>query len=88
MKKTSLTAPLLVHDAQKILDILEGKDYVKLTPHTFHDYLNHHDEGSVFDLPYECDLGSDDGITREQYDEIVSQATWEPEKQLVLRQEA
>lgn len=75
-------APLLVYDAQKMLDILEERDYVKLTPQTYHDYLNHHEEGSVFDLPYECDLGSDDGITREQYDEIVSQATWEPEKQL------
>lgn len=80
-------APLLVHDAQKILDILEEKDYVKLTPHTFHDYLNHHDEGSVFDLPYECDLGNGDEITREQYDEIVSLATWDPEERLALRPE-
>ena len=77
-------APLLMHNAQKILNILEGKDYVKLTPHIFHDYLNHHKEGSVFDLPYECDLGNGDEITREQYDEIVSLATWTPEGQLVL----
>ena len=77
-------APLLMHNAQKILDILEGKDYVKLTPHIFHDYLNHHKEGSVFDLPYECDLEDDDDITREQYDEIVSLATWNPEEQLAL----
>ena len=77
-------APLLMHNAQKILDILEGKDYVKLTPHTFHDYLNHHEEGSVFDLPYECYLGNEDEITREQYDEIVSLAEWKPEEQLEL----
>lgn len=77
-------APLLLHDAQKMLDILEAKDYVKLTPHTFHDYLNHHDEGSVFDLPYECYLGNGDEISREQYDEIVSLADWEPEEQVVL----
>ena len=77
-------APLLLHDAQKMLDILEARDYVKLTPHTFHDYLNHHDEGSVFDLPYECYLGNGDEITREQYDEIVSLATWKPEGQLEL----
>ena len=77
-------APLLLHNAQKMLDILEAKDYVKLTPHTFHDYLNHHDEGSVFDLPYECYLGNGDEITREQYDEIVSVATWSPEGQLEL----
>lgn len=77
-------APLLLHNAQKMLDILEAKDYVRLTPHTFHDYLNHHEEGSVFDLPYECYLGLDEEITREQYDEIVSLATWNPVGQLEL----
>ena len=77
-------APLLLHNAQKMLDILEAKDYVKLTPHTFHDYLNHHEEGSVFSLPYECYLGYDDEITREQYDEIVSLAEWSSVTQLKL----
>ena len=77
-------APLLMHDAQKILDILEAKDYVRLTPHTFHDYLNHHEEGSVFDLPYECYLGDGDEITREQYDEIVALAEWKPVVRLEL----
>ena len=77
-------APLLLHNARKMLDILEAKDYVKLTPHTFHDYLNHHEEGSVFSLPYECYLGYDNEITREQYDEIVSLAEWSPETQLKL----
>ena len=76
--------PLLVHDAQKLLDILEEKDSVMLTPHTFHDYLNHHEEGSVFDLPYECYLGDGDEITREQYDEIVALAKWRPEVKVVL----
>ena len=77
-------APLLVHDAQKMLDILEERDFVMLTPHTFHDYLNHHEEGSVFDLPYECYLGDGDDITKEQYDEIVALAEWKPEVQVTL----
>ena len=77
-------APLLVHDAQKMLDILEEKDFVMLTPHTFHDYLNHHEEGSVFDLPYECYLGDGDDITSEQYDEIVALAEWKQEVQVTL----
>ena len=77
-------APLLVHDARKMLDILEGRDYVKLTPHTFHDYLNHHEEGSVFSLPYECYLDCPDEMTRAQYEEIVSLATWDQEEQLAL----
>ena len=55
-----------------------------LTPHTFHDYLNHHEEGSVFDLPYECYLGDGDDITKEQYDEIVALAEWRPEVQVKL----
>ena len=77
-------APLLVHDAQKMLDILKERDFVMLTPYTFHDYLNHHEEGSAFDLPYECYLGDGDDITREQYDEIVALAEWKPEVQVTL----
>lgn len=38
----------------------------------------------MFDLPYECYLGNGDKITREQYDEIVSLASWKPEVQLKL----
>ena len=76
--------PLIMHDAEKLLDILEERDYVKLTPHTFHDYMNHHSEGSVFDLPYECYLDRDDELTRAQYDEIVSLAEWDEEDQLAL----
>ena len=76
--------PLIVHDTQKLLDILEERDGVKLTPHTFHDYMNHHKEGTVFSLPYECYLGLDNEITKEQYDEIVSLAEWNPEEQVIL----
>ena len=77
-------APLLIHNARKILDILDGRDYVRLTPHTFHDYLNHHDEGSVFSLPYECYVGEQDELTHSQYDEIVALAEWSAEDALAL----
>lgn len=77
-------APLLVHNAGKILEILEAGDYVKLTSHTYHDYLNHHNEGSVFSLPYECYVGGPEELTREQYDEIVALAQWKPEEPVVL----
>lgn len=76
--------PLLIHDAEKLLAILEERDSVRLTPRTFHDYLNHHKEGSVFSLPYECYLGEEDELTREQYDEIVSLAQWNAEEQVML----
>ena len=77
-------APLMIHNAQKILNILEGRDYVRLTSHTYHDYLNHHEEGSVFSLPYECYVGGPEELTREQYDEIVALAQWKPEEPVVL----
>ena len=64
--------------------MLEEKENVRLTPYTFHGYFCYHDEGSVFDLPYECYLGTDDGITREQYDKIILLAKWKPEVQVVL----
>ena len=76
--------PLIIHNAQKLLDVLEGRDNVLLTPHTFHDYFGHHEEGGVFDLPHECYLGQDGELTHEQYDEIVSLAEWDPETPLNL----
>lgn len=57
---------------------------MRLTPNTFHDYLNHHEERSVFALPYGCYLDNGDEITREQYDEIVSLAEWQSEVQVAL----
>ena len=76
--------PLVVNKAKKMLDILEERDYVRLTAHTYHDYLGHHEEGSTFSLPYECDLGKDEELSRAQFDEILSHASWTPEEHLVL----
>lgn len=76
--------PLIIYNAQKILDVLEERDHVLLTPHTFHDYFGHHTEGTVFDLPYECYLGLDCELNREQYEEIVSLAEWDQETPLAL----
>ncbi len=74
-------APLKIYDAEKLLAILREEDYVRLQPHTFHDYMNHHDEGTVYELPWEheCDGGEDAPLTVEQYREIVELAEWEEE---------
>ncbi len=74
-------APLMIYDAEKLLAILREEDYVRLQPHTFHDYMNHHDEGTVYELPweYECDGEEDAPLTMEQYREIVELAEWEEE---------
>ena len=38
------------------LRILKEEDHVRLIPYTFHDYMGHHEEGTVYQLPweYEC----------------------------------
>lgn len=76
-------APLRIGDAQKLLNILEEKDYVAIRTYVFHDYLNHHEEGTVICLPYDeqCD---DEGIlwTREIKQKIIENAEWEPIKEV------
>ena len=75
-------APLEISNAEKLLKILNEEDYVGLIPRSFHDYMNHHDEGTVYELPWEYQLydGCDDSeslLTKAQYDEIVSLAEWD-----------
>lgn len=76
--------PLVIQDAKKILNALEENDNVLLTPYTFHDYFCHHEEGSVFSLPFECYLDTPDHLTQAQYNEIVSLADWDKEGTLKL----
>lgn len=72
-------APLDISDAEKLLKILNEEDYVGLLPRTFHDYMNHHDEGTVYELPWEYQLSdkSESLLTKAQYDEIISLAEWD-----------
>ena len=72
-------APLEISDAEKLLKILNEEDYVGLIPRTFHDYMNHHDEGTVYELPWKYELGdkSESLLTKAQYDEIISLAEWD-----------
>ena len=48
-------------------------------PRTFHDYMNHHDEGTVYEMPWEYQLSdkSESLLTKAQYDEIISLAEWD-----------
>ena len=71
-------APLEISDAEKLLKILNEEDYVGLIPRTFHDYMNHHDEGTVYELPWEYQLNdeSESLLTKGQYDKIISLAEW------------
>ena len=72
-------APLRVGDAQRILDILEERDYVAIRPYTFHDYLNHHKEGSVIRLPLDEICDDDNSLwTREIKQAIIDNAEWVP----------
>ena len=71
-------APLDISDAEKLLKILNEEDCVGLIPRTFHDYMNHHEEGTVYELPWEYQLNveSESPLTKAQYDEIISLAEW------------
>ncbi len=72
-------APLEIHDAAKLLRILKEKDHVKLIPYTFHDYMGHHEEGTVYQLPweYECMDSEENVLSLKQYHDIISLAEWD-----------
>lgn len=70
--------PLEIHDADKLLRIPKEEDHVKLIPYTFHDYMGHHEEGTVYQLPWEheCMNSEENVLSLEQYHEIISLAEW------------
>ena len=72
-------APLEISNAEKLLKILTEEDCVGLIPLTFHDYMNQHNEGTVYELPWEYQLNeeSETLLTKAQYDEIISLAEWD-----------
>lgn len=80
-------APLEITSAEKLLKILKEEDYVGLIPHTYHDYMNHHDEGTVYELPWEYEVveAPEEYITIEQYNEIISLAEWEEIEKVKLK---
>ena len=77
-------APFVFYDAENLLHILEETGTVRISPFTFHDYLEGGDDEGVIALPYEEDCDKEGELTREQYDEIVKLAKWEPDVQLEL----
>ena len=81
-------APLQISFAERTLAALQERDYVRLTPHTFHNYLNHHEETSVLSLHYECecvDKAEPECFTREQLQEIIDHSEWLPEDKLKVQ---
>lgn len=77
-------APFVFYDAENLLHILEESGTVRICAFTFHDYLEGGDDEGVIGLPYVEDCDKEGELTREQYDEIVKLADWEPDVQLKL----
>lgn len=77
-------APFIFFEAENLLHALEESGTVRLSPFTFHDYLQGGDDEGVLDLPYVEDCDKEGELTRAQYDEIVKLAEWEPDVQLRL----
>ena len=71
--------PLEIHDAGKLLRILKEEDHVKLIPYTLHDYMGHHEEGTVYQLPweYECMDSEENVLSLKQYHDIISLTEWD-----------
>ena len=78
--------PLLIYDAEKLLRIMLEKDYVRLIPDLFHNYMGYQEEGTVYELPweYECLGDGNSVLTPEQYHAIVSLTEWQPEERIRL----
>ena len=77
-------APFVFYDAENLLHILEETGWVRISPFTFHDYLQGGDDEGVIDLPFVEDCDKEGELTHKQYDEIVRLAEWEPDVQLKL----
>lgn len=77
-------APFVFYDAENLLHILEETGVVRISPFTFHDYLQGGDDEGVIELPFVEDCDKEGELTRKQFDEIVRLAKWEPDVQLKL----
>ena len=64
--------------------MLEETGWVRLEPHTFHDYLQGGEDEGVFPIPYVEFCDTENEFSREQFDQIVEKAVWEPDVKLVL----
>ena len=81
-------APLQISSAERTLEALQEQDYVRLTPHTYHNYLYHHAESSALSLPYESecvDNPMQGCVTLEQLQEIIDNSEWLPEDKLKIQ---
>ena len=72
-------APLYIHSADKLLELIKEEGYVRMIQDSYHNYMNHQEETTVFQLPWEeeCVNDSDYGLTLEQYHKIISETEWE-----------
>lgn len=76
--------PLVIHNARNLLDLLEGNGDVTITSNEVIAFPDTRKERGVFSLPLDYELDRSFGLTREQYNEIISLATWEKPAPLVL----
>ena len=77
-------APFVFHDAENLLHILEETGTVRISAFTFHDYLKSDDDEGVINVPYIEDCDKEGELTRQQYDDIVRYAEWEPNEKIAL----
>lgn len=77
-------APFVFYEAENLLHILEETGTVRIASFTFHDYLKGDDDEGVISMPYIEDCDKEGEFTRQQFDDIVRYAEWEPDVKIVL----
>lgn len=78
--------PLRIEYADQLLAAVQESDYVRLTSHSFHNYLFHQDEISVYVLPWEDQCQYEIyGVTEEQLYELISHSEWLPVNKLKIQ---
>lgn len=71
--------PLVLRDAEKLLAILEERDYILLSLLPYHEKKQNHIESTIYSLPDIKEIEEENEVTKEQYNEVIRLAEWEPE---------
>ena len=78
--------PLRVENADRLREAVQESDCVRLTSHSFHNYISHQEEISVYVLPWEDECQYEIyGVTAEQLQDLISHSEWLPVNKLKIQ---
>lgn len=75
-----------VENADRLREAVQESDCVRLTSHSFHNYISHQEEISVYVLPWEDECQYEIyGVTAEQLQDLISHSEWLPVNKLKIQ---